>query len=331
GTGSAFAASPTPSSSAKAKEPAAAGLQLLPLGAFRGYFQLDMVPGQTRTVSVSRNNAGTEPVDARTYLANVYSVANGGFGADLSSATATGTTSWLSYATETLHLAPGAKNVHTITVTVPATATPGDYLTSVVLESTTPRPASTGAIQINQVLRHALAVSIHVPGPYTPSFTLGHISYHDSHDHAVVDVAVENTGNENLNPAGTLTIQDDKHTVVAKTVITMASVYAHTAAAAETTFDTTLQPGQYTLTMVLKDAHTGITETATNIPFTVAAPPAPLALNQATAQLPRIIQKIKSTPYLLIAAMISAILLALAAIVLILVRRHRRRAATTES
>lgn len=299
-------------------------LSLTPINQSGGYFQLDLLPGQTQTVSVSRGNSGLQPIVARTFLANSYTIVNGGFGADLSSASASGTTSWISYADETLQLAPRSHNTANIVIAVPAAAGPGDYLTSIILENSL-AAGDSGAVRLNRVVRHALAISIHVPGRYEPGFGFGSISHQIARGHSVIDIALANTGNENLNPAGSLIIRDNTHATVAQSPITLGSVYAHTATQVESTLATGLRPGGYTLTIILTDEKTGLSESVRDRPFTVKSPVSRSAFDQAVAQLPQVFQNTVASPYLVWLSALAALIIIAA---ILRIRRRRRLSAS---
>ena len=102
------------------------------------FFELILAPGETRTLSVEVANFGTQQVDARTYAADVYSIINGGFGADLHAVPSSGTTLWLNYPEEVVTLASQAAIVVDFAVTVPAATPPGDYIAALVIETVEP-------------------------------------------------------------------------------------------------------------------------------------------------------------------------------------------------
>ncbi|MDJ0315017.1 DUF916 domain-containing protein [Arthrobacter sp. H35-D1] len=315
-----LAALMVPVASAVADDHQQVKLSLEPVDQAGAYFALTMDPGQSRELKVELGNHGTGPIAARTYAADAYSIINGGFGAKGREGTPTGTTTWLSYPEQVLDLAAGQASIRSFTLTVPPGTAPGYYLSSLILENDVPIQG-TGSVSLNQIVRHALAVSIQVPGPLQPAFGFGQAGHKISAEHSVVDIGIANTGNTNLKPAGNLTITDDNGKTVSQAPITMGSFYAHSDTKVETILDGILQPGDYTVSITLTDAGTKTTATGTDLPFTVAKPQANTDNKAQPRPLPQIIQDAGTgiTPYL-----IAALLLVVLAVLFLLVRRNRR-------
>jgi hypothetical protein len=253
---------------AHAQAPIKLGLRTV--GEAGAYFDVTMAPGERRELRVQLSNGGTETVRARTFSSDAYSLVNGGFGSRLDGQPTGGTTGWLGYSTEALDLAPGTNIERTFSVSVPADAKPGEYLTSLVLQNADPTSgdgAQAGGVVIKQVVRQALAVAITIPGPLTPSFQLGAVTQKSIGDRTTVAVQVQNTGNVRLKPAGEFILMDISGKELSRYPITMGTVYAGTTTTAEMPFDQRLNPGDYTVSASLTDA-SGAT-----------AAPGPLALN----------------------------------------------------
>lgn len=296
-------------------------LSLKPVGQPGAYFALTMNPGESRRLQAELGNHGTAPIEALTYAADAYTIINGGFGAKERGSKPAETTTWLSYPTEVLQLPAGQSSIRDFSLAVPTGTAPGQYLTSLVLENNVPVEGS-GSVALNQIIRQVIGVSIKVPGPLQPGFAFGSASHKITADRSVVDIAIENTGNTSLKPAGQLSIQDSSGKTVSQTAVTMGSLYARTATKVETTLDGQLQPGEYTLTISLTDPATKTTAKAVKEPFTVAAKQA----NDSTESqqvLPQIIQDAGSGPLTYIIA--TAVLAIITTAVFLLRSRRRRR------
>ncbi|MGY4542186.1 hypothetical protein ACVWY0_002099 [Arthrobacter sp. UYNi723] len=311
------------SGAAAADAPQPVNLSLKPVDQPGPYFSLIIDPGQSRQLKVELGNHGAALTAARTYAADAYSLIGGGFGAGDRDSAPTGTTTWLSYPAQVLQLAAGQGSTRTFTVAVPAGTAPGDYISSLVLENDVPLQGS-GSVVLNQIVRQAIAVSIHVPGPLQPALALGTASHKITADRSVVDVQIKNTGTTNLKPAGNLVIRDHNGKTVSQAAVTLDSVYARTDTQVETTLDGKLQPGDYTITITLNDPATRAGAAGT-IPFTVTAPDAATSTGEQQGQLPQIIQDAGAgqVPYLLGAGVLAA----LAGAVLIRRKRRGRRVA----
>lgn len=324
--GCVIAALAGPVTIASADEQQPVKLSLKPVDQPGSYFNLTIEPGQSRQLRAALGNYGSAALPARTYAADAYSIINGGFGAKDRDSTPTGTTTWLSYPTQVLQLPAGQANIRTFTVTVPAGTAPGEYISSIILENDVPIQGS-GTVVLNQIVRQAVAVSIRVPGPLEPAFTLGTASHKITADRSVIDVQITNTGNSNLKPAGSLVIHDHTGKTISQAPVTMDSLYAHAGTLVETTLAGKLQPGDYTVAITLTDPSTKVSATGTDLPFTVAGDTALSSTGAQQGQLPQIMQDAGTgiNPYLLAAAAVAV--LAVLAVLYILIRRNRRRSA----
>lgn len=303
-------------------------LSLRPVGQDGSYFALTMEPGETRQLAVELGNQGADAIEAFTYAADAYTVTNGGFGAKERGSEPTETTAWLSYSPGVLQLPVEQGLTRDFSVTVPEETEPGQYLTSLVLENNVAVEGS-GDVALDQIIRQAIAVSIEVPGPSQPALELGTTAHTMATDQSVIDVALANTGNTNLKPAGELTISDADGAVVSEAPITMNTFYAHTDSHVSTTLAGALTPGDYTLSVTLTDAATGTTVTGTDLPFTVTTPPAAESTTGTQAsELPRILQDAQSgiIPYLL-----AVVALLILVILVMMIRRRRQTSASASS
>jgi len=247
-------------------------LGIKPIGESGSYFSLTMQPGESRELAVQLGNYGTDPVRARTFAADAYSLVNGGFGVRLDGEPSTGTTGWVTYPATDMDLAPGSGVEQTFTVAVPADAQPGEYLTSLVVqnaEATAADPVGAeGGVNFKQVVRQAIAVSIDLPGPRLPALQIGAISVRTVADRSSIAVAVDNTGNVKLKPSGEFVLWDAAGTEITRFPVVMDSVYAHTDTYAEVPFAERLLAGEYIADLSLTDA-SGVSATSNRMALRV--------------------------------------------------------------
>jgi hypothetical protein len=248
-----------------------AKLALTPVGQPGLYFDLTMQPGETRNLVVALTNAGGAAITARTYAADVVTIVNGGFGGRLRDDPRTGTTGWLDYPSESVDLSAGASVRQTFAVAVPRDAGPGEYATSLVLESDRPAHAS-GAVSLTSVVRHAIAVVVTVPGLRSPALGISGATQAVVAARSVVSVAVQNTGNVREKPLVTLVLFDAAGAQVSTASLQMDTFYAHTNTTVEIAEGTLLPPGEYTVTMTLVDAASGARANKAGIALVVDAP-----------------------------------------------------------
>jgi len=239
------------------------------------YVTLTMRPGETRQVRIELGNYGPARVSARSYVADVYSMINGGMGVRLMGEPASGTTEWLTYPSKNLQLDPRQAVPKTMTVAVPSTAAPGDYISALVIEGDAGTSQS-GDAAFKQVDRQAVAVTIRVPGPLVPGLSLptaalrttpGGVSY--------VDLGVVNSGNIHLHLAGTYALVDATGAQIAGGPVEMDTVYAHTSTLLAVPVTVAMAPGRYTATLTLSDSSAPISASSGPLPIDIASPVAP--------------------------------------------------------
>lgn len=231
---------------------AAAALTATAVGQNGGYFDLTLRSGASRQLAIAFGNPGAAPATARTYVADVYTIINGGFGARPAGAPRTGASRWIAYPASTVTVPAGRQDTRTFTVSVPAGTGPGEYISSVVLESNV-GAAGTGQVGLRQVVRHAIAVAVRVPGPLRPALTIGAARYSVVAGHSVVDVAVRNTGNARLHPAGQLSLHNAAGRQVWRCTVTMDTFFPGTGTRVEVSLARLLPPGRYTVALTLAD------------------------------------------------------------------------------
>jgi hypothetical protein len=308
-----------PATGATAETEQPVNLSFRPVDHPGSYFDLTMAPGESRQLTVALGNNGGTAMDVSTYAADAYTIINGGFGAKETGTEPTGTTTWLDYTAEELPVPAGQATERAFTLSVPQETEPGQYITSLVLENAEPVEGS-GEVALNQIVRQALPVTVQVSGALEPAFEFGNAGHHETAGRSVVDVAITNTGNAHVKPAGDLTIRDDNGKTVSETQVTMGNFFAGTQTKVETTLDGALEPGEYTLSVSMTDPDSDTSATATDLPFTVEKPDQKTSTSAQQGGLPGINQD-SDTGVLLYA--LGAAVLILLGIVVYLIRRHR--------
>lgn len=246
-------------------------LALLPIDQPGAYFDLTMRPGETRGFEVEISNPGDEPIAARTYAADVYTIVNGGFGGRLRGEPQTGMTRWLDYATEVVSLHAGERAGRTFAVAVPSDAEPGEYITSIILENDKPIPGN-GSVTVDQIVRQAVAVVVTVPGKRAPALKVGEATHDVVAGRSVVSVAVQNAGNIRLKPLVEVILLDRAGATISQARIQMDTFYARTDTFVEVALDGLLLAGDYTLRVTTPGTE-GLRSEMKEIALAVAAPP----------------------------------------------------------
>lgn len=247
-------------------------LGLTPIGQDGQFFDVTLRPGQSAELQVEVASFGHDDVLARTYAADVYSIINGGFGAELFGDPPSGATHWLDYPAREVVLEPSEAVVINFGVTVPFGTPPGEYIAALVTENTDPYRGDPGSIVLEQVNRVALAVAIDVPGPRGPSIEIGAVGHKSADATSFVTFEVANTGNVHLKPSGEFILRDAAGTELAASPALMDSVYAGSRTLFETPLAEALEPGAYCAELSLTD-ETGAADSTECLMFRVAPPP----------------------------------------------------------
>lgn len=234
------------------------------------YFDLTLRPGQRRALRVELANFGTQPVEARTYAADVYTIVNGGLGAELHDEAPSATTRWVDYPTELLSLPAGRGTVRDLVVEVPENAEPGEYITSLAIENAEPIEGS-GSVAINQVNRTVIAVGITVLGPRRPALQIGDVRHELVNGVSVVSFTLANSGNVHLKPEGEFILEADDGRLVSQAPVAIGTFFARTDAIVEVPLAEALHPGAYCASLSLRDTEQEVEAAAECLPFRVGA------------------------------------------------------------
>ncbi len=247
--------------------PEQVSLGIAPLEYTGQYFDLTMAPGESRALKVEVANHGAKQIAARTYAAGVYTIINGGFGARLDGEPVTGTTNWLAYPPQTIDLPAGKGLTRSFTVTVPESAEPGEYITSLAVQNAEPTAAGNGGVVIKQVQRQVIAVAITVPGARTPALVIGPVGHKYLASKSILSAILTNAGNVRLKPSGELVVSEKDGREISRVPLTMDSVYTGDTTSIEVPFEKALLPGDYRLTLTLN--YEGGTASAVGVPLNV--------------------------------------------------------------
>ena len=299
-------------------------LGLTPLGETGSFFNLTLDAGEAADLHVEVANFGHAELMARTFSADVYSIINGGFGAELFGERSSGATHWVDYPAQEIALGPAERVVINFSVSVPARTPPGEYITSLVAENVEPyQGAEGGDMAMEQVNRTALAVAIDVPGIREPALAIGAVGHKAAAGTSFLSFEVRNPGDVHLKPAGEFVLRDAAGRGLAQAPAVMDSVYAGSQTLFEAPLATVLAPGEYCAELSLTDAETGAADGTECRPFTVGEPAPDVEggdRGATTAALELDVNGVFGGR--LPAALISGI--ALSVVIILLLRRRRR-------
>jgi hypothetical protein len=251
-------------------------LGLRPVGHDGTFFDLTLRPGERRELQVELGNSGPEPLEVRTYAADVYTIVNGGLGAELHDQAAGPVTAWLDYPSQRLDLPAGRGVIRKVIVEVPYDTEPGEYVTSLAIENAEP-VAGGGSVAINQVNRVVIAVAITVPGPRRPALEIEDGGHRLVNGTSVLTFSLANSGNVHLRPRGEFSLRDGDGELISRAAVEMDTVFAGTTAALELPLANVLEPGAYCAALTLGDDDEGAAAAVDCLSLLIEPPPAPSA------------------------------------------------------
>jgi hypothetical protein len=170
---------------------------------------LELVNPTSRTIHVR-----LDPVDAITTntLGSAYSLAGAG---------AHGPTTWLRLSRQRVTIAPHASQTVSVSLAVPQTAGPGDYLAGVSVEALGQTQATkvSRGITIGEIDRYAIGVEVKLPGPRHPALRLTGAAVAREPGGLAFLFAANNSGNVILKGVhGWARVTDGKRVVSATTI-----------------------------------------------------------------------------------------------------------------
>ena len=233
------------------------------------YFEIESKPGQRTDLTVSFANYYDKELVLRSYVADAYTVVNGGFGVADEGVNQSEPTTWIDYPADTYTFAPGEGTEVNFTVNVPDTAKPGQYIAALVLRTAEAMPIE-GTSMFDQIIQKALAIVITVPGKAQPSFSIGEASYVTNQAGTTVSVDIANTGNVFVKPVGTVAIVNGAGEQMFEAPVAMGSIYTATSTQLQLLLATPLPEGEYTVRLDLKDANSEATAKTDALALAVA-------------------------------------------------------------
>jgi len=140
----------------------------------RSRFSYEVAPGQQVTDNYSVSNTGTTAQTMRVFSTDAFNTEDGAYGLLDTDAAPVDAGSWVTFENGAkfvdVPLAPGASQLVTFTLTVPADASPGDHAAGIVISVTSPQ----GQILVDR--RVATRLYVRVPGDLQAALTIGSIS-----------------------------------------------------------------------------------------------------------------------------------------------------------
>ncbi len=236
-----------------------------------GYFAVTLEPGATASLVAQVVTLNSIPLTLRAYATNAISLANGGFGAGLDTDEVIPPATWISFPAQTFDLGSTDFLDIPFTVTAPADAPPGQYVAALIAQTDEPLEVEGGSF-LNQIIRSSIPVMVTVPGPVTPSFTIGTPIVNQD---GMVSIPITNTGNVLVRPAGAVSLTWPGESGSAPIAVAMGSVFAGTTTTIELPLPANIPPGStIELTSTLTDPETQASASIGPVSIAVSVAPA---------------------------------------------------------
>ena len=246
----------------------------------KSYFVLDTKSGPTIADRVRVTNVGTEAGTLKLYAVDGTTGKTSGTVYENSTASRRDVGSWISLSASTLTLAPHQSRIVSFSVVVPAGARPGDHVGGIVAENKALTQRSQGgAIRIK--IKHLTvdAVVVRVAGATTAGLSVGRATATGGHGFQYLNLALANTGNVMIKPAGSLLIQSGGKTILRKS-LQLDTLVPDTHIAYPVSLPTALKAGSYDAVVSLHygnrvlvdgDGSGGTLAVDQTLPFTVSS------------------------------------------------------------
>ena len=290
-----------------------------------GYIEYQASAGQTITDTFTVVNGGQVAGSFNLFAADgltsqvtgvVYADQTNPFPDGASGNGEYGAGTWITLSAPSVELAPSASSVVGMTVTVPVTAAPGDWVGSVSAENPV-ASRSSGQFGFNVTTRVTIAVVVHVAGPLTlDAVSLGapYITV-ENHARQILNIPLQYMGDVLVKPFVDLQLLDAHKRVLFKIDRQLDTFVPHTTLIYPVPLDNLLlTPGNYQV--VIDFGPTGAEQHFVRN-FTVSTPQANVPRPSERRRAPAAIN-----PLIWLVALVPAVALAL--VVLLLLRRRRR-------
>lgn len=186
------------------------------------YFQLQATPGRTVTAgSLQVVNPGSQAVTVQLSPVNALTTNTLGSAYALPGTAISGPTTWLRLSRPSMRIAPRSSQSVTVSLDVPASATPGDYLSgvSVLALGQADTANVTHGVAIGQIDRYGIGVETSLPGPRYPAIHFTGASVTREPAGLAFLLAAGNTGNVILkNVHGWVKVTSGNRVVSAATI-----------------------------------------------------------------------------------------------------------------
>ncbi|KFF60843.1 hypothetical protein JF66_01695 [Cryobacterium sp. MLB-32] len=175
------------------------------------FFHINLAPGAAIDANAIVSNHSAEAVTLLNYAVDGQSTPQGAFALAAQSDARTGVGAWVSLGAESITVPANSQLTVPFRLSVPATATPGDYAGGVIIESApvqgeTTNSGGDASVRLDVIQRQGVRIYLAVAGTAVPTLTHGDLGWTVSNDTVTFTLPITNTGNTILHPTAVLDI-----------------------------------------------------------------------------------------------------------------------------
>jgi hypothetical protein len=172
------------------------------------YFIFDAQAGATIQSKVRITNIGTATGSVALYPVDATTGQTSGVVYHTSTDPRTDVGSWVSVGAQHVTLAPKQDQIIPFSITVPASARPGQHVGGLVAEDLAVQGGSSSSVQINIQHLSIVAVQVNLPGKQSQRLDATAIQAGGMSNYQILYLGLSNTGTQMLKPTGTLQVTD---------------------------------------------------------------------------------------------------------------------------
>jgi len=176
------------------------------------FFHIDLAPGSAIDANAIVSNHTGEAVTLLNYAVDGQSTEQGAFALAAQDDVQTAVGSWVTLDAESITIPANSDLTVPFRLSVPRTATPGDYAGGLIIQSPPIQGETTtgdgdAALRLDVIQRQGVRIYLTVAGTATTALDHGALSWQRSGDAVTFTLPIKNTGNTILYPTASLSVK----------------------------------------------------------------------------------------------------------------------------
>ncbi|TFD68732.1 WxL protein peptidoglycan domain-containing protein [Cryobacterium ruanii] len=175
------------------------------------FFHINLAPGAATEANAIVSNHTDAPVTLLNYAVDGQSTEQGAFALAAQADAQTAVGSWVTLGAESITIPANSDLTVPFRLSVPLTATPGDYAGGIIIQSPPVQGETTtsggdAALRLDVIQRQGVRIYLTVAGTATTQLSHGALSWERSGDEVTFTLPLQNTGNTILYPTAALSV-----------------------------------------------------------------------------------------------------------------------------